>query len=527
MAIYYSRLSNVRRSRGHSAVAAAAYRAGTRLRDERTGETHSYSKKRGVIHAEMLAPPHASWARDLSTAWNRAEKAEVRSNACTARELIVALPAELSEERNRTLAVEIGQDLVIRYGTAVLVAVHRPDARGDDRNVHVHFLMSTRTADRDGYGKKTRVLDDRTTGPREAEAMRTRVADRINAALAEVGEDARLDPRRLTVQAKDAAARGDFAGVVELSRTPTRHQGKEATALARRGMPSEVVAENAAVRADNAEVRTWGLGRAAALKKVAQKRARRGARQITGAASPPRASRRQASLSGLGAFPGFTRATGMDAALLNEQAALAHESARVARDAAEAYLKQMARCADQLDADLRDHFTRMQAIARSIPVARSASETHRLVRPELWTEASSTLVRYEAAAVRHRGARKRTAHAQAATATAHAEEARIEKNKPTGLRPLTRREWAEHRRRQRARTAEAEHVERQADAQRKSAAVDLRQARRAWLRAHSALLAALDAAARPQAGSEHELAMHPHAAFKPELRPSRRGLFPR
>ena len=37
-------------------VKSAAYRSASRLRDERTGEIHSYDRKGGVIHCEVLAP---------------------------------------------------------------------------------------------------------------------------------------------------------------------------------------------------------------------------------------------------------------------------------------------------------------------------------------------------------------------------------------------------------------------------------------------------------------------------------------
>ncbi|MEO5625686.1 MAG: MobA/MobL family protein [Dokdonella sp.] len=275
MAIYYSRLSLVSRSQGHSAVAAAAYRAGVRLHDVRTDQSHTYSKKRGVLDAAMLAPAAAPWAFDIKNVWNRAEAAEVRRNARTARELIVALPAELPQAEQLRLARQLGQDLVNRYGVAVLAATHAPDKKSDDRNVHVHLLMSTRIAGAEGFGAKVRILDDQKSGPKEAEAMRAGVAARINEALAAHGHCDRVDPRSLRKQSSDAARRGDFDAVVALTREPTRHQGREATAAARRGELSFVVASNDAVRRDNATLRTYGRARASHLKQELQRRAGR------------------------------------------------------------------------------------------------------------------------------------------------------------------------------------------------------------------------------------------------------------
>jgi hypothetical protein len=58
------------RSRGLSASAAAAYRSGLKIRDERTGELHDYSRKGGVLHRELVVPAAApkSKARSRSRA---------------------------------------------------------------------------------------------------------------------------------------------------------------------------------------------------------------------------------------------------------------------------------------------------------------------------------------------------------------------------------------------------------------------------------------------------------------------------
>lgn len=45
MAIYHLSVKAISRSAGRSATAAAAYRAGCKIADERTGEIHDYSRK--------------------------------------------------------------------------------------------------------------------------------------------------------------------------------------------------------------------------------------------------------------------------------------------------------------------------------------------------------------------------------------------------------------------------------------------------------------------------------------------------
>lgn len=234
--------------------------------DERTGITHDFTKKAGVLACEVIAPPGIAWAVDASTVWNTAERAEKRCNARVARELIVALPAELSTEAQCRLARTIASDLIDRYGLIVMLAVHAPDTSADSRNVHVHMLMTTRVATEIGLGAKVRCLDDKQAGPVEAERMRTAIAERINTALHESGHSLTVDPRRLALQAEAAAARGDIEAVAKLTRVPTRHVGRAGTAARRRGEASPLASKNDDIRKINAEVCKRGRGRAIVIR---------------------------------------------------------------------------------------------------------------------------------------------------------------------------------------------------------------------------------------------------------------------
>ena len=94
------------RGKGKSAVAAAAYRSGEKLTNEWDGMTHDYTRKGGVVHTEIMLPPHAPPSfSDRSTLWNSVELYEKAGNAQLAREIDAALPIELSrEEQIRLLA---------------------------------------------------------------------------------------------------------------------------------------------------------------------------------------------------------------------------------------------------------------------------------------------------------------------------------------------------------------------------------------------------------------------------------------
>ncbi|MBF8710639.1 MobA/MobL family protein, partial [Pseudomonas putida] len=94
MAIYSASVKTISRSGGRSATAAAAYRTGEEVADQRTGEVHDYRRRGGVVGVSMLLPEGVA-AMNTAELWNLAEGAEKRKNATVARELLVALPHEL------------------------------------------------------------------------------------------------------------------------------------------------------------------------------------------------------------------------------------------------------------------------------------------------------------------------------------------------------------------------------------------------------------------------------------------------
>ncbi len=54
MAIFHLSVKIISRSSGRSAIAAAAYRAGEKLKNEENGKTHDFSKKKGVVHHVLI-----------------------------------------------------------------------------------------------------------------------------------------------------------------------------------------------------------------------------------------------------------------------------------------------------------------------------------------------------------------------------------------------------------------------------------------------------------------------------------------
>ena len=82
IAIYHCNIGIVSRGKGKSAVAAAAYRSGEKITNEWDGMTHDYTRKGGVVHTEIMLPPHAPPSfSDRSTLWNSVELYEKAGNA--------------------------------------------------------------------------------------------------------------------------------------------------------------------------------------------------------------------------------------------------------------------------------------------------------------------------------------------------------------------------------------------------------------------------------------------------------------
>ena len=192
MAIFIASTKSISRSNGQSAVASASYRAGVELHDERYGKTHDYSKRSGVISADIILPTAlASAYTDISRSdlWNKAEAAENRRDARVAREWLVNLPHELSEEDRKHIAHQFAQTLADRYGTIADCAIHQPtqkevDRGADPRNFHAHIMFTTRTAKFDDNNEI--VLTDKATIELSDNKRRSLGMERVNVEIKEV-----------------------------------------------------------------------------------------------------------------------------------------------------------------------------------------------------------------------------------------------------------------------------------------------------------------------------------------------------
>jgi hypothetical protein len=223
MAIYHLSVKTFSRSNGQSATAAVAYRAGAKIHCDHERRDHDYSKKRDVIHSEIFLPPNApSWATDRQQLWNEVERAEKRKNSTVAREFEVALPNELNEEQRIALVQDFAKQIVARHGCAVDAHLHDDKASYKSKeNQHAHIMLSTRRLEPEGFTKKTRELDEKTSG--EVVYWREQWAKTANEYLREYGIE--IDHRSLKDQG--------------LEREPTIKMGVAASALERRGVKTD------------------------------------------------------------------------------------------------------------------------------------------------------------------------------------------------------------------------------------------------------------------------------------------------
>lgn len=150
-------MAQIKRSAGQSAVAAAAYRSGKKLHSEYYGEDSDYTRKGGIVHAEILlssqAPPEYT---DRQTLWNAVEKAERHPKAQLAYSFDIALQNEFSLDENIALAKQFLLEEFVSRGMIADFAVHLPDPNENGiANPHFHVLCPIRPLEPDGaWGAK-------------------------------------------------------------------------------------------------------------------------------------------------------------------------------------------------------------------------------------------------------------------------------------------------------------------------------------------------------------------------------------
>ena len=156
--MYHLNVRFVQRSKGRSSVAGAAYRAGEKLIDERTGEVFDFRHKDHVTHKEIFLPGHVpAQLEDRATLWNTVELGLKRKDAQPAFQVEVALPRDLSPAQRWDMVREFVQTEFVAKGLIADVCVHLDKASDGGEHPHAHILMPTRRWRDDGSMDKAAV----------------------------------------------------------------------------------------------------------------------------------------------------------------------------------------------------------------------------------------------------------------------------------------------------------------------------------------------------------------------------------
>jgi len=236
MAIYHFSAKIISRANGSSALASAAYRSASRLYDERLDRHHDFSNKAGVVHSEVLLPDGApdAW-RDRAVLWNAVEAAEQRKDAQLSREVEFALPRELNRQEGIRLAREFVEREFVARGMVADLNVHWDAGADGEPKPHAHVMLTTREVQGDAFGAKVRDWNRTDLLGHWREAW----AEHVNARLAELDIDARIDHRSLKAQG------------IELE--PQHKIGPAAARMAAQGLEVERVAGHRDIARANGE----------------------------------------------------------------------------------------------------------------------------------------------------------------------------------------------------------------------------------------------------------------------------------
>ena len=150
MALYHFSVSQIKRSAGQSALAAAAYRAGERLYSEYYDEISDYTQGRRSPYGNSVARSRSGCFRDRATLWNAVEAAERHPKAQLAYSFDIALQNELSLNENIELARAFVQKEFVDRGMIADLAIHSSDKTGGIPNPHMHVMTTMRPLNPDG-----------------------------------------------------------------------------------------------------------------------------------------------------------------------------------------------------------------------------------------------------------------------------------------------------------------------------------------------------------------------------------------
>ncbi len=248
MALYLLSLKTITRNQKRSSVEAAAYRSGQKLYNEREDVLYDFTRKKGVIHTEILLPQNAPPEFfNREALWNAVEHAEKRRDSRTAREIVLALPRELTIETSKALVRKFISICFIPLGMCADLCIHSGfDKNTKDygsehkkilpHNPHAHILLTDRPVKKEGFCDKK---NPDWNSKQYLNQWRKCWANLQNEVFIRKGLEVRVSHESYKTRGID--------------REPTKHLGPVIMAMERRNINTKLGNENRAIEARNKE----------------------------------------------------------------------------------------------------------------------------------------------------------------------------------------------------------------------------------------------------------------------------------
>ena len=248
----------VQRSNRQSAVAAAAYQSGERLFSEYDQKQKYYAEKRGIVHTEIMLPPHAppEYA-DRNTLWNAAEAVEKQWNSQLARRIVLAIPREIPRSQHAGLIRDYCREFFVSKGMIADFAIHD---KGDG-NPHAHILLTMRAMDETGKwlpkSRKVYDLDENDERIRlpsgNWKSHKEDTVDWNDQKYAEIWRQGWAAIANRYLEANDRPERLDLRSYERqgLDKIPTVHMGPAVSQMEKRGIQTNIGNLNRDITAAN------------------------------------------------------------------------------------------------------------------------------------------------------------------------------------------------------------------------------------------------------------------------------------
>lgn len=290
MAIYRLEKKSISRGSNHNLVAAVAYRAGAKFTDTNKlnpkANTHDYTKKTDVAHSEIILPDElaeqlnqAGITLDLEQVANLVEQGEttkrgkMKTTAKLASEYVLAGSHELSQTENIQAFQAFAKQQAEDQGVVTMVFVHDPK-QGEDmsagaqaadsqiykrthpnrkktsdiRNIHAHVVVLSRQLVLSGDQLE---LGDKSDSELSDTDRKKKGLEKSKDWLKEVREQwANIQNQSLERHNLAPVSHKSYQDLGVKFR-PTKHLGKDATAMERKGLQTDLGKYNESINKFN------------------------------------------------------------------------------------------------------------------------------------------------------------------------------------------------------------------------------------------------------------------------------------